>query len=111
MIEQRRRDRIERLRERMDFLRHRLQAGCSRREDRDKAEISALAWVLEELDRFDLIEQAIRSDDLSQTAKLIAIGSVVHARYEPSDADIQRTKQLQRLYGEDLKGHETPREG
>lgn len=99
--EKRREDRIVRLQHLADFLRGRVEAGASRNEDRDKAQYSALLWAIEEIGRFDTVEAAIRDESLSPLSKLIAIGALVNARHEPSEADILRTRQLFRGYVEE----------
>jgi hypothetical protein len=98
---QRRADRISRIRERVTFLDGRIAAIDGPNRDRDIAERSALLWVLEELDKLDMVEMAVRDNDGLPTPlqKLIAISSIVNARHDPTDEDIARTKALARLYG------------
>ena len=67
---------------------------------RDQAELSALLWALEELARLDAIARVLQDDDKLPGAvqKVIAIGSILDARHEPTDADLARTPALARLY-------------
>jgi hypothetical protein len=95
----RRQDRIGRILNRIEFLEGRIREGGRRDPARDKAEVSALKWALEEIERFDLVEAALSDDTLDEGGKLHAIAIVVNARYEPTEADIQRTKQLAEQYG------------
>lgn len=96
----RRIDRLHRLEERLRFLEGRLAAGCAKSEGHARQEISALKWVVEEVDRLDLIEQALADPGLhTDFARLAAIAAAVSSRHAPTDADIERTKSLAEQYG------------
>lgn len=96
----RREDRIGRILHLIEFIEGRLQAGCSKSPDLDKAQVSAFRWAIEEIERFDLVEAALNDPELTTAfVKLAAISAVVNSRHAPSDADLARTKQLAREYG------------
>lgn len=92
----RRLERITRLREQLAFLTGRIEAHASRNEGRDRAFVSALAWALEEIERFDMVERVMASDTFTDESRCEAIRSVCESRHKPSAADLARTPGIER---------------
>jgi hypothetical protein len=97
---QRRFDRAERLLYRAEFLERRIAQEPEAVRSHDKQERSALLWALEEIGRLDEIENILDDASLSEGQRVLMIGAVCESRYRPTDDDVARTRQLQRLYGQ-----------
>jgi hypothetical protein len=90
-------ERFARLRRRAEFLTERIALLVDRENRGDKSERSALLWAIEQLELLDVIADVLNGDQ-GESEKLAAIASVMRSRTQPTHADRERTKGLQRVY-------------
>lgn len=97
----RRRERQERIVERVQWLSNKLcRPDLSEGQRRHAtSERSALWWALEELARLDAIEEALETH-ADDSHAIEAITMIMDARSRPTEEDMARAPQLARMYGE-----------
>jgi len=89
-FERRRLERRTRLRDRAVFVQGRLQQTRTKQAARDRAELSALYWALEELDRLDEIERVANDMTRSEVHRLAAVLAILDARHAPTEYGLDR---------------------
>jgi hypothetical protein len=91
---QRRKERLERIRRRVEFLSERIERNPPA--DFDQMERSALLWAIEEIERWDAVAEIV-SGESSDAGKLAAISTLIRSRLSPSEADLARTPGLAKV--------------
>ena len=99
----RRQERRERVVERIQFLVNKMCRADISENARSHAtrERSALAWMLEEMDRLDEIA-AVLSATTDNDEAIDQIVAIIESRERPTDEDRERTPQLARAYSDAL---------